>query len=580
LSRGAVRFALADAVPVVGQLRGYSRCALGGDVIAGLSVTATLVPQGLAYGQVAGLAPVAGLYTVLGAALVFSLMTSTRFVVVGPSSTLAVMTFDAVQGPAAGDPAKAAALAGWLAVLVGLLCVASPLLRMQRISDLLSGPVVLGYLAGAGVVVFAGQLGVLLGVPAKGDGALPKVWYVLTHLGQAHAVTAMVGLSTIVSLVLLKRYVRHVPASLVVVVAAVIASGVIGLADLGVAVVGAVTGGLPVPAIPAVTGAEIGALAPAATGIALIAIVETVTAIRKTADPGAARLSLGRESAALGAASAASGVLGGFAPMGSASRSLSARGAGAHSQLFQVGSVAFVLLVLVLGGPIFAVLPLAALAATLIALSVPRLVDVPGFLRLWHGWRAEAVLALATMVAVVALGVLQGVVVAVLLAAGQMLRRAARPHDAVLAVTSPDEPPREVGEDALPGSGVLIYRVDAPLFFANIGRVADRIRALVAACGPDLRYLILDAEAVFYLDATAAQTMAELTADLRRRGCELLLARVRGPVLATLRANPYHEAATRELCAFPGVRQAYAYAQEKLDLRREGGETDAAESGG
>jgi SulP family sulfate permease len=337
---GRVRFSLADAVPVVGQLRGYSRRALSGDAVAGLSVAATLVPQGLAYGQVAGLAPVAGLYTVLGAALVFGLVTSTRFVVVGPSSTVAVMTFDAVHGPAAGDPAKAAALARCLAALVGLLCVASPLLRMQRISDLLSGPVMLGYLAGAGIVIFAGQFGVLLGVPAKGEGALPKVWYVITHLGQAHAVTAVVGLSAVVALVLLKHYVRRVPASLVVLVAVKVASAVLGLADRGVAVVGAVTGSLPAPAIPAVAGSEVRALVPAATVIALIAIVETVAAIRKTADPGAARLSLARESAALGAASAASGVLGGFAPMGSASRSLLARGAGAHSHLFQLGSVA------------------------------------------------------------------------------------------------------------------------------------------------------------------------------------------------------------------------------------------------
>jgi len=140
-SVAAVRFSLADAVPLVGELRGYSKRALGGDVVAGLTVAATLVPQGLAYGEVAGLSPVAGLYTAVGATLVFSLVTSTRFVVVGPSSALAIMVFEAVHGPAGGDPAKAAALAGCLSVLAGLLCVVSPLLRMQRISDLLSGPV-------------------------------------------------------------------------------------------------------------------------------------------------------------------------------------------------------------------------------------------------------------------------------------------------------------------------------------------------------------------------------------------------------------------------------------------------------
>jgi SulP family sulfate permease len=574
-STGPDRFSIRGAVPLVGQLGGYTKHALGRDGVAALAVAATLVPQGLAYGQVAGLAPAAGLYTVVGAALVFSLVTSTRFVVVAPSSTLAVMTFEAVHGPAAGHPAKAAALAGCLSVLVGLLCVASPLLRMQRISDLLSGPVMLGYLAGSAVVIFTGQLGVLIGVPAKGEGALAKLWDAITHLGQAHAMTAVVGLSSVAALLLLKRHLTRLPASLVVLVAAVIASAVFDLAGRGVVVVGAVIGGLPIPGIPAVSGAEALALFPAAGGIALIAIVETVAAIRKTADAGAGPVSLTRESGALGAASVAAGVLGGFAPMGNASKSLSARGAGARSQLFQLGTVAIIMFVLVTGGPIIAMLPLAALAATLVAVTVPRLIDVPGFLRLWQAWRAEAGIALVTAAGVVVLGVLHGVLVAVLLAAGQMLYRTAHPHDAVLAVTNPDEPAHEIGEHELPRTDVLIYRIDAPLFFANIGRVTDRIRTLAAACRPDLRYLVLDAQSVFYLDASAADKMAELTLELRERGCEMLLARVRAPVLATLRANPYHEGATRDLHAFPSVRQAYTYAHEKLQMRREDGDKEA-----
>jgi high affinity sulfate transporter 1 len=568
------RFRVADAVPVLAQLHGYPRRALGRDVLAAFAIAATLIPQGLAYGTLAGLPPAAGLYTAVGAALVFSLVTSTRFVVVGPSSTLALMTFEAVHGRAAGDPARTAALAGCLAALVGVLCVVSPLLRMQRVSDLLSGPVMLGYLAGAGIVVFAGQLGVLLGVPAEGERSLAKLWSVLTSLHQAHAVTAVVGLSAVVLILLLKHYVPRVPASLVVLVMAIVASAVLDLADRGVAVVGAVTGGLPTPGLPAVTGADVQALLPAATGMALIATVETVSAIRKTTDSQAERVSLGRESAALGAASVASGVLGGFAPMASTSRSLSARGAGARSQLFQIGMVAIVLVPLVSGGPIFAVLPLAVLAATLVVLSVPRLIDIAGFLRLWHGWRVEALIALVTAAAVVGLGVLHGLLVAVALAIGQLLRRAARPNDAVLAVTSPDQPAQEIDGNQLPGSSVLIYRVDAPLFFANAGRVAERIRTLAAACGPELRYLILDAGTVPYLDATAAETIAGLTIELRERGCEVLLARVRAPVLAALRTNPYREGATRDLPAFPSVRQAHAHAQQKLELRRAAGGND------
>jgi SulP family sulfate permease len=571
----AHRRSLTHAVPLIGQLSGYPKLALGRDAVAALGVAATLVPQALAYGHVAGLAPAAGLYTAVGAALVFSLVTSTRFVVVAPSSTLAVMTFEAVHGPAADDPRKAAALAGCLAVLVGLLCVASPLLRMQKISNLLSEPVMLGYLAGSAVVIFAGQIGVLLGVSARGEGALSKLWYVLTHLGQAHAVTATVGLGSVAALLLLRRLHRHrLPASLVVVLTAVLASAVFDLAERGVAVVGVVTGGVLLPGISGVTGAEFRALLPAAGGIALIAIVETVYAIRKTADPAAGPISLGRESVALGAASVASGVLGGFTASGNTSKSLSARSAGAHSQLFQIGAAVVIVFVLISGGPIISRLPLAALAATLIAVTVPRLIDVPGFRRLWRGWRGEAVLALVTAACVVVFGVLHGVLIAVLLAAAQMLRRTANPHDSVLAVTNPGEPAHEVDEHDLPRTDVLIYRVDAPLFFANIDRVTERIRTLAAACRPDLRYLILDAEAVFYLDATAADKTAELTLDLHGHGCELLLARVRTSVLTTLRANPYHDGATHDLHVSPDVRQAYAYAHDQLQARSEDGGTE------
>jgi SulP family sulfate permease len=329
------------------------------------------------------------------------------------------------------------------------------------------------------------------------------------------------------------------------------------------------------PGFAGVTGAEFRALLPAATGIALIAIVETVYAIRKTADPGPGPVSLGRESVALGAASVASGVLGGFAPSGNTSKSLSARSAGARTQLFQIGTVAVLVFVLVSGGPVVARLPLAALAATLIAVTVPRLLDVPGFLRLWRGWRGEAVLSLVTAVCVVAFGVLHGVLIAVLLAAAQMLRRTARPDDSVLAVTNPDEPAHEVDEHALLRSDVLIYRVDAPLFFANIDRVTERIRTLAAASHPGLRYLILDAEAISHVDATAAEKIAALALDLREHGCELLLARVRAPVLTTLRANPYGDGATRDLPAFPSVRHAYAHARDELQTPGDDGERGA-----
>jgi len=200
---------------------------------------------------------------------------------------------------------------------------------------------------------------------------------------------------------------------------------------------------------------------------------------------------------------------------------------------------------------------------------VPRLIDVAGFRLLWRNWRVEALIGIAAAVGVVVLGVLEGVLLAVVLALGQLVHRAANPHDAVLAVPGPGEPVRAVSEHRLPHSAVLTYRIDAPLFFGNVRRVVERLLGLSAACGAELRYLILDAEMVFYLDASAADALAGLTKQLRGRGCELLLARARAPVAAKLRANPYHHGATRDLREFPEIRQAYEYAEQHLDALHE-----------
>ena len=549
-------------VPLLDQLGGSSKQALRGDAVAALSVTATLIPQGLTYGAVAGLAPVSGLYTAFAAALVFALLTGTRFVAVGPSSAAAIITFTAVQGLAGGDPARAAVLAAWLAVLAGALYLVAAVLRLETIADLLSGPVLLGYLAGSAVVIFAGQVGVLIGVQAKDGGPLPKLWSVVTRLDQAHAPTTAVGLGAVALLMLLKRFPRRLPASLVMLAGAVAASAGFGLADHGVAVVGDVTGGLPRPQLAGISAAELWSLLGPAAAIALLGTIEGVAAIRATVDPLDDRGSLRRETAALGAASIGAGLIGGFASLASRSRSVSARGAGASSQLFQIGGALIVLFVLLTGGPLIARLPLAALAAAVIVGTVPRMVDAPGFLVLWRNWRTESLIALGAAVGVASLGVLQGMVIAVTLALFQLVLRAARPHDTVLAVTNPGEPAHEADERDLAEADVLIYRVDAPLFFANIGLVQARIMELVTARRGSVKYLILDAEAVFYLDATAAQVLADLTADLCGRGCRLLLARVRSPVLATLRASPYRDGATRDLPSFASVRGAHNAARD------------------
>ncbi|MFD4140963.1 SulP family inorganic anion transporter [Streptomyces sp. NPDC058572] len=558
------RASVADAVPLLGQLQQHSWRGVRGDVVAGFAVAVTLVPQGLGYGQVAGLQPVSGLYTAVGAMVVFALVTSTRLVAVGPSSTMAIMTYAAVTGRAGGDAGRAAALAACLALMTGVLLLLPG--RLRGLATFMSGPVVLGYLAGTGVQVMASQVGHLLGVPTPSDRPMVKLWEVLTHLDQVQVVTAVVGISSLVVLVLLKKVfaavpaLHAVPATPVVCAAAIVVSAGADLAGHGVAMTGEISGGLPAPIWPDVTWGDVWALLPVAAGMAMIASIEGMAVLRRTAgSTGGAEVSLVRESVAMGAASAGAGFLGGFPPMASTQRTLSARGAGARSQLFQLLCAGFVVVGLLTTGPVIGLLPKTVLAAVVIV-SASHLIDVPGFRRLWQGWRMEAVLALLAMVAVLGLGVLHGLLVAVVLALLQLLRRVTWPHDAVLTVDG-DGTPREVAPEASAAAEVLMYRVDAPLFFANANRIHQRILTLAAARPQYPRHVVLDAEAIFYVDSTAAEVLAQLTVDLRAHRCELVLARPHEQVLTTLRANPYRDGATRELRVFSTVREAYAALQ-------------------
>ncbi|MGW4689495.1 SulP family inorganic anion transporter [Streptomyces sp. NPDC004244] len=549
----------AEAVPLLGQLQRYSWRGVRGDVVAGFAVAVTLVPQGLGYGQVAGLAPVSGLYTAVAAMTVFALVTSTRLVAVGPSSTMAIMTYAAVSGRDGGDAHRAAALAACLALMTGALLLLPG--RLRGLATFMSGPVVLGYLAGTAVQIMASQVGTLLGVPTHSHRPMVKLWEVLTQLDRVQVVTAVVGVSSLVALVVLKKVCHAVPAlhavptTPVVCVAAIIVSAAADLAGHGVAMTGSISGGLPAPAWPGVTAGDVWALLPTAAGMAMIASIEGVAVLRRTA-AFKEQVSLARESVAVGAAGAGAGLLGGFAPMASTQRTLSAQGAGARSQLYQLAGAGFVVVGLLTTGPVIELLPKTVLAAVVIV-SASRLIDVRGFEEVWHGWRTEALLAAATTVAVLGLGVLHGLLVAVILALLQLLRRVAWPHDAVLAVTG-DGTPHEVAPGESADADVLIYRVDAPLFFANAARTHQRILTLAADRPRYPRHVVLDAEAVFHVDATAAQVLAQLTVDLRARDCELVLARASEQVLATVRASPYQEGATRRLRAFPTVREAYA----------------------
>jgi high affinity sulfate transporter 1 len=554
--RGGIGWrALTVVVPLAGQLVSYSLRQARGDVLAGLAAAAVLIPQSMAYGQVAGLTPTTGLYAALGAAVGYALFTSTRVVSVGPSSVMAIMTFTAVHDRAHGVAGPALALATGLALLAGVLCLTGAVLRLGNLAELLSQPVMLGYLAGSGLVIIASQANKLVGVTVQGRGTIVQVWQVLTHLNRAHPLTAILGAGCLVVLVLLRRF-PALPGSLVVLLGAIAISATARLGERGVALVGAVSPGLPVPALPALNAADVWALLPAAAGVALVASAEIGRAAGGLGTYRGVRLNADRELAALGAANAVTGVLGGLPSAASYSRSTSARRTGATTQVFQLVTAGAVVVALLAGSPLAARLPLTALAAVAMT-SAARLIDVGAFLQIWRGWRAEGVIALVAAIGVIGLGALQGLLLAVALAVWQLVRAAAHPHDAVLAYAGPDQPPREVADDDPAHPDVLIYRVDAPLFSANAHRIRDRVFALAAQRAPELRYVILDAEAVFYVDATAAETLARLAVELRAHSWQLFVARPREAVLHTLHSTPYEHGAAQHLPSFPTVRAAF-----------------------
>jgi MFS superfamily sulfate permease-like transporter len=383
---------------------------------------------------------------------------------------------------------------------------------------------------------------------------------VFIHLGQTHLLTAALAVVFIVLYVLFRRYVRAVPASLAVVVIAIVVSTVGHLERHGVALVGKVSGGLPVPVLPLLSVQDLWVLAPAAVGLVLIASTETAAAERRAVGSGQ-RLQANRELAAMGTATVGASLLGGFPPMASTSRSVSMRSAGAQTQVFQLVLACLAAGALLAGGPLIARLPVVALAVVAI-FSALKLVDRDGFRAIWRGWRYEGILALVTALGVATLGVLWGILVGVTLAVWDLVRRAARPHDTVLTLDAGGAPPHPIDErDPTSHPQVLIYRVDAPVFFANADHVYDRILALATARGARLRYVIMDAGAIFYLDATATAMLARLTLVLHERGCQLVLSRARDTVVQTLHASSYEDGATRNLPVFPGVRDAYAAIQ-------------------
>jgi SulP family sulfate permease len=522
-------------VPELAGWRGYRPAWLRGDLLAGITVAAYLLPQVMAYAQVAGVPPVAGIWAALPALVVYAALGSSRSLSMGPESTTALMTAVAIGPLAAGDPARYAGLAASLALLVGVLSVCAGLVRLGFAADLLSRPVLVGYLAGVALIMIAGQLGRVTGVPPSGSSFAAEVVSFANGFGAWHPATVSLASAVLVFLLVVQWRWPQAPSLLLAMLLATGAVAAFGLTNHGVAVVGPIPSGLPVPHLPDLHWGELPELLLPAFSVMIVAFTDDVLTARSFARRGE-RVRANQELVALGVANVGASLLRGFPVSSSASRTAIAVAAGSRTQLYSLVSAGSVLAVLYLFRPLLARFPVAALGAIVIYAAI-RLIDVTAFRRLLAFRRGELVIALLACAGVLAFNILYGVLLAIAVSVADLLVRVARPHDAVLGRVPGLAGMHDVDDypDARTVPGLVVYRYDAPLFFANAEDFRRRALAAANSQAPP-RWFVLNVEANVEVDFTALEAVEAVRAELARAGTVFALARVKQDLLARLEA--------------------------------------------
>jgi high affinity sulfate transporter 1 len=549
---------------------GYRRAWLSRDVTAGIVLTTLLVPQGMAYAELAGLPPITGLYTTIMCLLAYAVFGPSRILVLGPDSSLGPM-IAATTLPllaAGGDPQRAVALASLLALMVGVIMVVVGLARLGFVADLLSKPTMIGYMNGLALTILVGQLPKLFGFKVSGDGLIAEVagfFRGVAH-GEVVPAAAAVGLGGIALILVLQRWVPKLPAVLIMVVLAIAAAAVFGLAERGVSLIGVLPQGFPPLTIPTVRWSDLGPLAAGALAIALVSLADTISTSSSFAQRTGQEVHGNQEMLGIGAANLAAGLFQGFPVSTSASRTAVAERAGARTQLTGVvGAVLIVLMILFLPG-LFRNLPQPALAAVVITASL-SLADLPATARLWRQRRVECTLSLVAFAGVALLGVLPGIAIAVGLSILNVFRRAWRPYMTTLGQVDGLAGYHDVrsypAASRLPG--LVIYRFDAPLFFANAKTFREEIIG-VARAEPPPRWIVIAAEPITDVDTTAADVLFDLDRLLDERGQTLVFAELKDPV----RRKIERYGLTREIESqhfFPTVEAAVDTFRAKTDGR-------------
>jgi high affinity sulfate transporter 1 len=556
--RNASAQRIAHWVPGLGVLRTYERAWLPQDAVAGLVLSALLVPQGMAYAELAGVPAIYGLYTTVVCLVAYAAFGPSPFLVLGPDSALGAMIAAVILPLAAGSQDQAVAYASTLALLVGLLCVAAGVLKLGFVADLLSRPIRVGYLAGLAVTVVVGQLPKLFGFSVDADGLLPEVAAFWQNLGQTNIFALALGLIDLGLILGLKRMHSRIPGVLAAVVVSILAVVLFDLTAKGVAVIGSLPQGFPAPSVPRVEPSTLPILMASAVGISLVAIGDTIATSTGFAARRGYQVHANQELAGIGSANLLAGLFQGFPVSTSGSRTAVAEQSGAKTQLTGLVAAASVLAMLLFFPNLVRNLPQPALAALVISAGI-SLFDIAELRRLFAMRRSEFSLAVACGLGVALAGVLPGIVIAITIAILQFLVRAWRPYSAVLGKPSGlagyHDITRNPDAELIPG--LLILRWDAPLFFANANLFRDMVRQRLAETTPTPRWVLFAAEPITDVDTTAAEVLADLDEELNADDVHLAFAELKDPVKETMQRYGLLETIDRRRF-FPTIEVAVA----------------------
>jgi high affinity sulfate transporter 1 len=526
--RGWIRW-----LPGLQTLRSYDPAWLRHDITAGLVLTTMLVPVGIAYAVASGVPGIYGLYATIIPLLAYALFGPSRILVMGPDSSLAAVILAVVLPLSGGDPTRAIALAGMMAVVSGVVCIVAGLARLGFITELLSKPIRYGYMNGIALTVLISQLPKLFGFSIESDGPLRNIWAIITSVldGLSNWTAFMVGAGTLAVILLLKGR-KRIPGILIAVIGATAVVGVMDLAArAGVSVLGSLPQGLPAFAIPWITLADIGPVVIGGCAVALVSFADTSVLSRVYAARTRTFVDPNQEMVGLGAANLAAGLFQGFPICSSSSRTPVAEAAGSKTQLTGVVGAITVALLLIVAPDLLRNLPTSALAAVVIASAI-GLIEIADLRRIYRIQRWEFWLSIVCTAGVAVLGAIPGIGLAVVIAVIEFLWDSWRPYSAVLGRVEGIKGYHDIKRysDARRIPGLVLFRWDAPLFFANAELFHDRVLDAVASSPTPVRWLVVAAEPVTSVDVTSADMLAELDETLKAAGIEFCFAEMKDPV--------------------------------------------------